>query len=52
MRNFFHEVREFFSVLFGRSEPRFVGFLRKPSVNDDKPSKKPKNRLGFRKIIE
>ena len=29
MRGFFHEVREFFSVLFGKSKARYIGFLRK-----------------------
>jgi len=46
---FFHEVRDFFSVLFGKSMPKYIGFLRKPSYEDDKPSKRAKHQLGFRK---
>ena len=49
MKGFFYEVREFFAVLFGKSKTRYVGFLKKPSVFDDKPSKGAKNQLGFKK---
>jgi len=49
LRGFFYEVREFFAVLFGRSKPRYIGFLQKPSLEDDKPSKRAKCQLGFRK---
>lgn len=47
MKGFFYEVGEFFSGLFGRPEPRYIGFLKKPSIYNDKPSKKPKGELGF-----
>jgi len=47
MRNFFHEVREFFSVLFEKPKPQYIGFLRAPTLKGDKPSKGAKNRLGF-----
>ena len=49
MRGFFYEVKEFFAVLFGRSKPRYIGFLRKPSAADDKPSKRARGQLGFKK---
>ncbi len=49
MRNFFHEVREFFSGLFEKPKPQYIGFLRMLTLKDDKPSKRVKNRLGFRK---
>jgi len=49
LRGFFHEVREFFAVLFEKSKPRYIGFLRKPSIENDKPSKRAKCQLGFRK---
>ena len=49
MRGFFHEVREFFAVLFGKPETQYIGFLLKPSLKNDKPSKRAKGQLGFRK---
>ncbi len=49
MRAFFYEVREFFTALFERPKPRYVGFLRKSIVQDGKPSKGAKGQLGFRK---
>ncbi len=49
MKGFFYEVREFFAVLFGKSKPQYIGFLRTPTLKDDKPSKRTKNQLGFRK---
>ena len=49
MRGFFYEVREFFAALFEKSKPQYVGFLRTPTLKNDKPSKRAKNRLGFRK---
>ena len=47
MGNFFHEVREFFSVLFKKPKPQYIGFLRTLTLKNDKPSKGAKNRLGF-----
>ena len=49
MRGFFYEIREFFAVLFKKSKPQYIGFLRTPTLKDDKPSKKPKCQLGFKK---
>jgi len=49
LRGFFYEVREFFAVLLGKSKPHYIGFLRKPSGADDKPSKRATFKLGFRK---
>lgn len=49
MRGFFYEVREFFSALFDKPEPRYIGFLRKPLVQGKKRVKQPKGQLGFRK---
>ena len=49
MRGFFYEVREFFAVLFEKSKPQYIGFLRTPTQKDGKPSKRTKNQLGFRK---
>jgi len=49
LRGFFYEVREFFAVLFGKPKPQCIGFLRTPTLKNDKPSKRAKNRLGFRK---
>ena len=46
---FFHEVGEFFSELFGESKPKYIGFLRQPSTQDDKPNKRPKGQIGFKK---
>ena len=49
MKGFFYEVREFFAGLFGKPKPQYVGFLRTPTLKDDKPSKRAKCQLGFRK---
>ena len=49
MKGFFHEVREFFAVLFEKSKPQYIGFLRTLTLKDDKPSKRAKNQLGLRK---
>jgi len=49
VRGFFHEVKEFLVALFEKPAPRYIGFLRKPSLEDDKPNKGAKNQLGFRK---
>ncbi len=48
LRGLFHEVREFFVALFERPKPRYIGFLKKPSLEDDRPNKGAKNQLGFR----
>jgi len=49
MRGFFYEVREFFAVLFEKSKPQYIGFLRTPTLKDNKPSKRTKCQLGFKK---
>ena len=49
MKGFFYEVREFFASLFERSKPRYIGFLRMPSVENGKPSKQAKCQIGFKK---
>ena len=46
---FFYEVRDFFAVLFGKKETRYIGFLRKPIIEHDRPNKRAKQKLGFRK---
>ncbi len=47
--SFFREVRDFFSVLFGKDRPdKTVGFLRKPSTEDEDDNR-PKGKMGFRK---
>jgi len=48
MRSFFHEVREFFSALFEKTKPQYIGFLRTQSLKNY-DNKRAKNQLGFRK---